>query len=158
MNLEPRSGMASSTRRVIQELFGMSLPANRSKKSPDRYLHMRTSTKNTFLGYDAYGLVYPRINKLSYNGSYHPNKIETLDHDETIQWIEGRVFLIHLGAREPSYNVFDGRELINKAMLQEYSNLADETWKSIMRRDFKGLLRAVSGTCAIQKNDTRLYR
>ena len=51
MNLEPRSGMASSTRRVIQELFGMSLPANQPlEKSPDRYLHMRTSTKNTFLG------------------------------------------------------------------------------------------------------------
>lgn len=153
MNLEPRSGMASSTRRVIQELFGMSLPANQPLEKISRQILAYENFDKEYVSgaTDAYGLVYPRINKFSYNGSYHPNKIETLDHDETIKWIEGRVFLIHLGAREPSYNVFDGRELINKAMLQEYSNLADETWKSIMRRDFKGLLRAVSGTCAIQK-------
>ena len=98
---------------------------------------------------DAFGLVYPNINKFNFNNSYCHHSVESLSDELTIQWLEERIFLVHLGVREADYKVF-GIEKFKKTILQEYYNQAEMTWRAINERNIQNLIIAVKRTCELQ--------
>ena len=144
--------MASSTRRVMQELFGMSLPLDQSKEKISRQILAYENFDKEYISgaTDAFGLVYPNINKFNFNNSYYPHSVESLSDELTIQWLEERIFLVHLGVREADYKVFQGSEKFKKTILQEYCNLAEMTWRAINERNIQNLIIAVKRTCELQ--------
>jgi cytidyltransferase-like protein len=101
-----RSGMATSTRRAAQELWGARLPAG----SPYRLARILfccdnpPGTQHISGAQDAIGIVFPGLAKSSYAGEYWPTGIEELRDGATVDFVESLLYLAPLGPRAAGYD------------------------------------------------------
>jgi cytidyltransferase-like protein len=142
ISLEPtiefneRSGMASSTRRKASELWGPKMPAGDYEKIAKILFCFDNppGTKEISGSQDAIGLVYPGLAIAHYQGKYWPYKIESVQNEETLQFIENALYLIPLGPRESSFSVLENTHIAKKRA-QALSEAAYSCWEAILAHD-----------------------
>jgi hypothetical protein len=112
-----RSGMATGTRRVAQELWGDELPVDRP---PDELVRELYEAENKGLtdpsgSQDMCGLIYPGISRLDYDasieGGWFPCHIESTTDPDVVAWLESVVHLVPVGERPEGYNPLLTRHL-----------------------------------------------
>lgn len=142
ISLEPtiefneRSGMATSTRRKAIDLWGPRLPAG----SPEKLAKILFSydnppgTREVSGSQDTIGLVYPGLTKASYNGEYWPARIDTVQDESTLQFIETSLYLIPLGPRHQGYDVLSNTH-IDVQGAKALSDAAEGCWDAIVKHD-----------------------
>ena len=87
---------------------------------------------------DSIGIVYPGVNHILYpQGNYWPEKINSINEEETLSWIEQHLYLINLSPRESGYDVLSDTK-INETSARELAEAADEVWQAIESGDLKG--------------------
>lgn len=105
-----RSGMATGTRRVAQQLWGDELPAGRQ---PDELVRELYAAENEDLAepsgsQDMCGLIYPGVSRLDYDasveGGWFPSHIESTCDADVVAWLESVVHLVPVGGRPDGYN------------------------------------------------------
>jgi len=142
ISLEPiiefneRSGMATSTRRKASELWGPKMPAGDYEKIAKILFCYDNppGTKEISGSQDAIGLVYPGLAIAHYNGEYWPYKIESVQNEETLQFIENALYLVPLGPRESGFSVLENTH-ISKKRAQALSDAAYACWEAILAHD-----------------------
>ena len=105
-----RSGMATGTRRVAQQLWGDKLPSGRPPEELVRELYQAENEgqADPSGSQDMCGLIYPGISRLDYDasveGGWFPSHIEATTDPQVTEWLEQVVHLVPLGPRPDGYN------------------------------------------------------
>jgi hypothetical protein len=142
ISLEPtidfndRSGMASSTRRNAIDLWGPRLPAGDPHKLAKILFCYDNppGTKEISGSQDAIGIVFPGLAKEWYEGEYWPTRIESVQEEPILQFLENSLHLIPLGPRTPGYNVLKETR-IDQEHAKALSDATEGCWQSILTRD-----------------------
>ncbi len=142
ISLEPtvdfndRSGMASSTRRSAIDLWGPRLPAGDPEKLAKILFCYDNppGTKEISGSQDAIGIVFPGLNKSWYEGEYWPSRIESVQDEHTLQFIEKSLNLVPLAPRASGFSVLSNTS-IDRMRAKDLSDAAEGCWDAILRRD-----------------------
>lgn len=113
-----RSGMSSSTRKAAIELWKTQIPdGNREVLAKTLFCFENPpGTKEIAGSQDAIGIVYPGLNCLNYEGGdYWPIGIISEQCEETLQFLESRIWLWPLGERAQGYSVLENTRVGNDA-------------------------------------------
>jgi cytidyltransferase-like protein len=142
ISLEPtlefneRSGMATSTRRHAQEIWGPRIPQGDYEKIA-KILFCYDNPPGTKVisgSQDSIGLVFPGLAYAYYEGEYWPSRIEHLMDEPLLHFVESSLSLVSLGPRFVDYDV-----LANTTFDREHAKaLSDATeghWQAILDRD-----------------------
>jgi len=142
VSLEPmlpfseRSGMATSTRRTAEGLWGNRLPG-RDPESTAKILFNCDNPPGTAEisgSQDAIGLAYPGLAISHYSGAYWPSRIEHVTDEDTLKFIERSLHLIPLDPRGADYDVL-GNTSIDKEGAARLALAAHETATAIRKRN-----------------------
>ena len=136
VDFNDRSGMASSTRRSAIDLWGPRLPAGDLEKLAKILFCYDNppGSKEISGSQDAIGIVCPGLNKSWYEGQYWPSRIESVQDDHTLQFIEKSLNLIPLGPRASGFSVLSNTR-IDRQGAKALSDAAENCWEAILHRD-----------------------
>jgi cytidyltransferase-like protein len=136
IELNDRSGMATSTRRKAIELWKTDLPGgDREKLARMLFSYENPPGTEVISGsQDALGIVLPGLNRLDYKGGYWPEKIEPCLEEDVLAWLEDRISLVMLGPREDGFSVLSDTN-ITAATAGRLAVAADRCWKAILQKD-----------------------
>jgi cytidyltransferase-like protein len=131
-----RSGMASSSRRRAIELWQTDLPGgDREKLAKMLFAYENPPGTKIFAGsQDSIGIVFPGLNRLDYCGQYWPEKIISLQDETILRWLEQHLYMIPLGPRVASYDVFKGMD-ITRSKARALATAANGCWQAIRKMD-----------------------
>jgi hypothetical protein len=143
IDFNDRSGMATSSRSVAIELWGNQLPSGDPLRNA-QLLFGAENFQNTYVSgsQDHIGLLKPGINRLYYNGSYWPQKIDSSVTPEICDWLSSVIHLFPLRPRPEGYNPLLSKNL-NPEIVRELGESGDQCWESILRKDVEGLGQAM---------------
>jgi len=150
ISLEPtvefneRSGMATSTRRKAIDLWGPRLPAGDPQKLAKVLFCYDNppGTREVSGSQDAIGLVCPGLNISYYQGEYWPEKIESVQDESTLQFIENALYLIPLGPRDMGFKVLANTHITKKGA-KALAKAALQCWDDILAHDVAGFGRSI---------------
>jgi cytidyltransferase-like protein len=142
ISLEPtlefneRSGMASSTRRHMLELWGPKIPLGDYEKLA-KILFCYDNPPGTEVisgSQDSIGLVFPGLAYSYYEGSYWPARIEHRVDEPLLSFVERSLQLVSLGPRFADYDalvdtVFDSERA------RALADSAEGHWEAILSQD-----------------------
>ncbi len=131
-----RSGMASSTRRKAIELWGPRLPVGDYEKQA-KILFCYDNPPGTVEvsgSQDAIGIVFPGLNKSWYAGGYWPERIDSVQDERVLQFIENSLYLIPLGPRLPDFHVLSDTH-IDQQGAKALSDAAENCWQAMLECD-----------------------
>ncbi len=131
-----RSGMASSTRRKAIELWGPRLPSGDYEKLA-KILFCYDNPPGTKVisgSQDAIGIVIPGLNKSWYEGEYWPTRIDSVQDEPTLQFVEQALNLIPLGPRISGFDVLSNTR-IDREGAKALSDATEACWQAILDHD-----------------------
>ncbi len=142
ISLEPtlefneRSGMATSTRRKAIELWGSKLPVDDSEKLAKILFCCDNppGTKQISGSQDSIGIVFPGLNKSFYQGEYWPDKIDTVQDELTLRFVENALYLVPLGPRHYGYDPLDNTNITTEGA-RALSEATENCWQAILNHD-----------------------
>ena len=149
--LQPRSGLASSTRESALRLWGTKLPPGDPLERARQLFACENppGTVEVSGSQDALGIVLPGISRLFYDGGYWPAEIHRITDADTLAWLESRLFLQWIGPR-PERLVLWRDATLTRAKVEALVRAADDCWQAIERRDNAGLARSIVMTFRAQ--------
>lgn len=133
-----RSGMSSSTRRKAIELWRNEIPHGDAEHHARMLFSFENppGTKHVSGSQDSLGIVFPGLNKLDYEGSYWPSKINTVHDEGILTWLEKKLYLVTLGPRVSSYSPLDNTN-ITPAGAKELADATEDCWNAIQKKDIQ---------------------
>ncbi len=142
ISLEPtiefneRSGMASSTRRHMRELWGVKIPpGNYEKLAKILFCYDNPPGTKVISGsQDSIGLVFPGLAYAWYAGEYWPKRIEQRLDESLLRFVENALYLVPLGPRYADYDVLSGT-VIDRERAKALADAADGHWQAILEQD-----------------------
>ena len=152
--VEDRSGMSSSTRRVIHKVFGNRLPTNMNKKELARCIFaIENPPGSKYISgvVDQLGICLPGINKLYFNNDYWPSKIDSITDPSILHWLSNHLFLKKTIPRPANYDVITGNENFDPNLIKQQSALGDKIWDDIKNKDLASLSQHVNEVHVTQK-------
>ena len=151
---DDRSGMSSSTRHIIRKVFGNRLPLHLSSHEIAKTIFaIENPPGHKYISgvVDQLGICLPGINRLKFDNSHWPYRIESIDDPNILEWLSSIVFLKQTKPRPAGYEVFQGRENFSKKLLQLHNDLSEETWGAIQQMDTKKFGKLISDVCDCQQ-------
>jgi len=147
MDFNDRSGLATSSRDVGIKLWGDRYPDGDYEQNARLLFGAENPPGKKYISgsQDHIGLLYPGINRLYYSGGYWPEHIESTVDKELCDWLSGVLWLVPL---EPRPDGYDPLKIINlkKQLVKELGESGESCWKAILKKDVKGLGKAVKDT------------
>jgi cytidyltransferase-like protein len=136
LSFNERSGMASSTRRSAIDLWGPRIPAGEYEKLAKILFCYDNppGTEEISGSQDAIGIVFPGLAKAWYEGEYWPTRIDTVQDEAAIQFVESSLYLITLGPRQAGFSVLADTD-ITPPKAQALSDATEACWEAILEQD-----------------------
>jgi cytidyltransferase-like protein len=131
-----RSGMSSSTRRKAIELWRTHLPdGDREQQARMLFSYENPpGTREISGSQDSIGIVYPGLNRLHYNGGYWPERIESVQDETVLAFIEEHLQLVPLSPRADGFSVLQDTR-IETAGAEALAGAAHDCWNALLARD-----------------------
>lgn len=131
-----RSGMASSTRARALDLWGPRLPQGDAEKlAKVLFCYDNPPGTNQVSGsQDAIGIVFPGLNIAYYEGDYWPTRIDSVNDELTLHFLEQSIYMIPIGPRGPEYDVLSETH-IDADGAKALADAALDCWDAILRRE-----------------------
>jgi cytidyltransferase-like protein len=148
---EFRSGMASSTRKAAEMLWGPQLPADNSEKLAKALFAVENppGTVNVAGSQDAIGVVYPGINRIDYSGQYWPDRVTTNTNPDAALWLQQRLWLRFTDCRPVGFEVLS-KSNVNTKSARKLADAATCAWYAIEQRNAAHLGEAMAESFAAQ--------
>jgi cytidyltransferase-like protein len=145
LDFNDRSGMATSSRKVAQELWNGKIPEGDPIRNAQLLFGAENppGTKYVSGSQDQIGLMVPGIKRLYYNGSYWPTRIESCTDKGICDWLSQVLYLIPLDPRPEGYDPLQVKHL-EKSFVKELGESGDQCWESILKMDVRGLGKAMT--------------
>ena len=144
ISLEPtfeirdRCGLSTSTRNMIRKIWPVKLPDMEPEmlaklvfcfeNDPERSDGIISGAQ------DAIGICVPGLARHYYNNRFWPEKIETCEDPEVLDWLERHLVLIPMEPRRPGCSVVEGKD-ITEAKVKALAAAADRCWEAILSMD-----------------------
>ena len=150
ISLEPthefneRSGMASSTRRHMRELWGVKIPPGDYEKLA-KILFCYDNPPGTKVisgSQDSIGLVFPGLAYSFYGNGYWPTRIEHRLDEPLLRFVENALYLIPLGPRYADFDVL-ADTVIDRHRAKALADAADAHWAAILDQDLTAFGRSM---------------
>jgi len=140
-----RSGMATSSRKVAQELWGERIPDGDPVHNARLLFGAENPPGSRYISgsQDHLGLLLPGINRLFYEGDYWPTRIDSLTDRDTAEWLEKVIHLIPLRPRPMEYNPLEIQNL-KVEWAQKLAESGELCWQSIRKKDVTNFGRSLS--------------
>jgi cytidyltransferase-like protein len=153
LEFNDRSGLATSSRRVALELWGDRIPDGDPVRNARLLFGAENppGTKYVSGSQDHLGLLLPGINRLYYDGSYWPSRIDSTVERDVCNWLSDVLHLIPLEPRPEGYDPLEVNK-IRKEWVKALGESGDRCWESILRCDVKGLGEAMSESFRMWRN------
>lgn len=143
--IKERSGLATSTRKMIQKIWPIKLP----KMDPEMLARLVFCFENNperegghiSGAQDAIGICTPGLARHYYDNNFWPDKIENTTDEMTLRFLESHLVMVPMEPRRPGCNVTDGKD-INREKVQVLAMAADACWSAIQGRDLEGFAKA----------------
>jgi len=131
-----RSGMSSSTRRKAIALWRTHLPDGDREQLAQVLFAFENppGTVEISGSQDSIGIVYPGLNRLHYTGGYWPARIDSVNDDAVLSFVEEHLQLVPLGPRQDGYSVLSDTR-IDAAGAKALADAADACWNAILAQD-----------------------
>ena len=131
-----RSGMATSTRNAARKLWPYQLPLEHPEKLAEMLFRFENEPGRTEIsgGQDSIGICVPGLARHYYDKDYWPKKIEQVNDEKILSWLEEHLWLVTLWPREAGLNLLDNTR-ISPEGVQRLTRAADRCWEGIMNRD-----------------------
>lgn len=136
LEFNDRSGMASSTRRKMREIWGPKLPpGNYEKLAKILFCYDNPPGTKTISGsQDSIGLVFPGLAYSYYDGGYWPEWIDHRLDEPLLRFLEDALYLIPLGPRYDGYDVM-ADTFFDREHAKALSDATEENWRAILDQD-----------------------
>lgn len=154
LNVEDRSGMSSSTRKLIRKIFGNSLPKNLNRKELAKIIFsIENPIDSKYISgvVDQLGICLPGINKLDFDNNYWPYSITSIENNDYINYLNNYLYLVQTKPRPDGFNLFDGRENFSFENIKRQRDLGIECWESIKKMDIKHFSKCINNVHDNQK-------
>lgn len=132
-----RSGMATSTRKRAYELWGPSLPLGHPVKLAKTLFRFDNEPGKIEVSgsQDSIGITIPGLCHFHFEqDTYWPSKIDIVDDEETLQWLEEHFFLVTLWPRRPEYEAV-GNTAITEENVKKLATAAKKCYEAILAKD-----------------------
>jgi len=132
-----RSGMATSTRKKAVELWQADIPEGDKEKLAKLLFCYENQPGSKYVSgsQDSLGIVLSGLNYLWYDAEeYWPSKIDKIQNNEILSWLEDRIYLLALQPRESGFRVTDDTD-INTQKAKALSVAANELWNAVLNKD-----------------------
>lgn len=139
--IRDRCGLSTSTRKVIRKIFPYALPNNMDPEVLARLMfclenHPEREDTHVSGAQDAIGICVPGLCRHFYNNHFWPDKIETCNDENILQWLEDHLCLIPMFPRRPGCSVVENTDITYDNVVS-LAKAADECWTAIMRMDLE---------------------
>jgi len=136
LEFNERSGMASSTRRHMREIWGAKLPpGNYEKLAKILFCYDNPpGTKIISGSQDSIGLVFPGLAYAYYDGEYWPKWIEHRLDEPLLSFVENALYLIPLGPRYEDFDVM-ADTFFDREHAKALADATEENWRAILEQD-----------------------
>ena len=159
ISLEPnfeireRCGLSTSTRNVIKRIWPYQLP-NMDPETLARLVfcfenHPEREDGIISGAQDAIGICIPGLCRHYYDNHFWPEKIETCEDEDILQWLENHIVMIPMEPRKPGCSVVEGKD-ITEPKVKALAKAADDCWKAIMNKDLKAFAEAYKASFEAQ--------
>ena len=151
ISLEPtfevreRCGLSTSTRNIIKSIWPYRLPEMQPEmlarlvfcfeNHPEREDGIISGAQ------DAIGICIPGLARHYYDGHFWPERIETCEDEDILDWLEMHLCMIPMTPRRPGCSVVEGKD-ITPAKVRALAQAADDCWTAIMQRDLEAFAAA----------------
>ena len=138
-----RCGMATSTRKVAERLWGGRLPAGTPESLVrELYAEENRGRKDPSGSQDMIGIVTPGASRLDFDatveGGIFPAHIETCRDPAVARWLETVVKVLPVCPRPEGYDPL-GRQNLAPAWIGRLGRSGRDCWEAIVRRDAAAL-------------------
>ena len=139
-NFIKRGGLATSTRQRWKKLIKFNPESHNFVELAKLLFRYENPPGKKYISgsQDAIGLTHPGINKLYYDSSFWPKKIETCLDEDTCKWLENHIVLIEIGPRPDGYDPLK-QQNITRINVQKLSMVGLNCYDAIIRKDLKSL-------------------
>ena len=154
-SVDDRSGMSSSTRKVIRKVFGNRLPHHLSPSEIAKIIFaVENPPGHRYISgaVDQLGICLPGINRLHFHNNHWPCEVESITDKDICQWLQNCSYLKQTKPRPKEYRVFTGEESYTTELVAKQSRLGDDCWNAIKSMDAASLGIAVNEVHDNQKN------
>jgi len=147
MDFNDRSGLATSSRNVGIKLWGDRYPDGDAVENALLLFGAENPPGKKYISgsQDHIGLLCPGINRLYYNGSYWPERIDSTTDIDLCNWLSDVLYLVPLEPRPEGYDPLKEMHL-EKKPIKELGEAGDLCWESILKKDIKGLGKGLTDT------------
>jgi cytidyltransferase-like protein len=157
VNVEPRSGMCTSTLNTIIKLFGNKLPTHIGRYELSKILHVIENLNNSKYisgAVDQIGICYSGITKMTFNNSYWPHILERFTDKSCIDWLNKYLYIVQTKQRPTDFKLYNGDEMISKNLLTIQNELVNICLTSIKDKNIN-----LFGQCInqVHKNQKQIW-
>lgn len=134
-----RSGMATSTRKRAYELWGSSLPLGHPVKLAKTLFRFDNEPGKLEVSgsQDSIGITVPGLCHFYFDkDTYWPSKIDIVDDEETLSWLENHIYLVTLWPRRNEYEAV-GETAITEENVKKLTTAAMNCYEAVLNRDLR---------------------
>lgn len=140
-----RCGLSTSTRNMIKRIWPLKLP----DMDPEMLARLVFCFENhperedgiVSGAQDAIGICVPGLCRHYYDNHFWPEKIETCNDEDILQWLENHLVMIPMEPRRPGCSVVEGKD-ITEPKVKALAAAADRCWDAIMKKDLHAFAEA----------------
>lgn len=145
-----RAGMATSTRKAAERLWGPGLPkGDPASLVRELYAAENSGRPEPSGAQDMVGLCYPGITRMDFDpsveGGVFPARVETTSAPEIVAWLEGAIKILPISQRPSGYNPLQVQHL-DPAWVRRLGASGRDCWEAILSRDLPRLARSFNET------------
>ncbi|MDH3322145.1 MAG: adenylyltransferase/cytidyltransferase family protein [Flavobacteriaceae bacterium] len=133
-----RSGMSTSTRNAAKKLWSNQLPLDKPEKLAEILFRFENEPGNEYISgaQDAIGICVPGLSRHYYDGKYWPDKIEKVNDEDILNWLEEHIYLVMLWPRPEGTDLLT-ETFITEDHVKQLTMASEKCWKAIQAKNIK---------------------
>lgn len=140
-----RGGMSTSTRNAAKKIWPYELP-NYNEEMLARLLFCfendpESAEDHVSGAQDSIGICVSGLSRHYYDGRYWPLKIESVNDEKILQWLEEHICLVEMFPRANSFTPLKDKD-INSDKVLALTQAAERCWHAILNRDLEAFAKA----------------
>ena len=155
ISLEPsfeireRCGLSTSTRNIIRRIWPYQLP-NMDPETLARLVFCfenHPESEDDFISgaQDAIGICIPGLCRHRYDNHFWPDRIETCEDEDILQWLECHLVMIPMEPRPAGCSILENKD-ITPAKVKALAKAAEDCWNAIMVKDLSAFAAAYTAS------------